>query len=130
MAGACQCHDDHCATRGVSLGHLWVFSGRETFPIHSQTCYQSISHIRSRFVGHRSRQDKKEKNVTIFPKSSILVLIREPVSYYESVYAGWLKGFGGKYKSIIDPDSWVKNIIESGNDYEKLYKIICNLKKN
>ena len=65
----------------------------------------------------------------IFPKSSILVLIREPVSYYESVYAGWLKGVGGKYKSIIDPDSYIRNFIKSTNEYEKLYKIICNLKK-
>lgn len=64
-----------------------------------------------------------------FPKSTILVFVREPISYYESLYAQYLKGFGGKFKKITGPDKWLKYFfLKKGNEYEKLYKILSHLK--
>jgi len=76
-----------------------------------------------------SKLEGEKKIINNFPKSTILVLIREPVSYCESFYAQYLKGFAGKYKKIMNPDKWVKRFFsKSGNDYEKLYKIVNKLK--
>ena len=93
MAGACQCHD---IVRPIeSLGRLWVFSGRETLSIHSQRCYQSISHIGSWSVGHWSRQDKKEKKRNEFPK---IINIR---NFYHGGYHIWFA------KCIPDWIPWI-----------------------
>lgn len=67
--------------------------------------------------------------LSVYPDAHIILIVREPESYYRSLYSQYSKGHGIKYDRRVSPDEWIITALDN-RVYEKALDYLEAFPKN
>lgn len=60
----------------------------------------------------------------LFPGAKVLVVIRNPLRYYESAYCQYLRGYGKKFRDVMSIEKWVDSTVGCPDEYQRVVDYI------